>query len=495
MRQAGGVARDAGPVWLGPALERSYRWGRRASPSGFSDALWGDTSYAEDANGQVTEARHGDGAVERFGYDAALGVAASGDGVSGLRSWLTGPGGRVVAGRGPSGERVLLTHDARRRVVERRVERDGFRPKMWHYGWDARDRLVICVTPEGERWSYAYDSFGRRVSKVRTLSVGEAAWVRGRHPKLVPAAFARSALDVWPERPIGTEGTDDRPPVVGEAYFWDGDVVAEAAPLRLGGEVDWARGTRWHYEPGGFRPLLKEEAGGRVLHVVADHLGTPRELFDEAGRLVWAGEQHLWGGLRRVWAANDDAGPHGSGGGGRSWGALALREDPAALEASQACPLRFQGQWEDNETGLSYNRFRHYDPMAGAYVSPDPIGLRGGYTPLGYGHSPTSSTDPLGLAGTLPPNLSPPGAGRRGAFRAAKRGAGVPVCCQPTSVNPNVNRQGQQQPGRQYNFGNETDPSRPIVREDSGGHLYSDNPSQNRGSHFNDQYGNHYDYE
>lgn len=42
---------------------------------------------------------------------------------------------------------------------------------------------------------------------------------------------------------------------------------------------------------------------------------------------------------------------------------------------AQLCPIRFQGQWEDAESGLYYNRFRYYEPLAGQYASPDPIGL------------------------------------------------------------------------------------------------------------------------
>ncbi|MDR1603073.1 MAG: RHS repeat-associated core domain-containing protein [Tannerella sp.] len=41
------------------------------------------------------------------------------------------------------------------------------------------------------------------------------------------------------------------------------------------------------------------------------------------------------------------------------------------------CPFGYQGQYEDSETGLYYNRFRYYDPSSGAYLSQDPIGLAG----------------------------------------------------------------------------------------------------------------------
>ena len=76
----------------------------------------------------------------------------------------------------------------------------------------------------------------------------------------------------------------------------------------------------------------------------------------------------------------------------RAWG----RTEP--LDGARAStPLRFQGQYEDAETGLFYNRFRYYDPAAGLYLSPDPLGLDGGLRAYGYGDNPTGWIDPLGL--------------------------------------------------------------------------------------------------
>ncbi|SFG44202.1 RHS repeat-associated core domain-containing protein, partial [Proteus mirabilis] len=63
------------------------------------------------------------------------------------------------------------------------------------------------------------------------------------------------------------------------------------------------------------------------------------------------------------------------------------------------CPFRFAGQYEDEESGLYYNRFRYYDKETGQYLSPDPIGLLGGLNPYGYVHCPTGWVDPFGLAG------------------------------------------------------------------------------------------------
>jgi RHS repeat-associated protein len=69
-----------------------------------------------------------------------------------------------------------------------------------------------------------------------------------------------------------------------------------------------------------------------------------------------------------------------------------------ATVGGEATPIRFQGQYADRATGLHYNRFRYYDPEAGLYLSPDPIGLPGGLRAYGYGINPTGWIDPLGLA-------------------------------------------------------------------------------------------------
>ncbi|NLL66859.1 MAG: type IV secretion protein Rhs [Clostridiaceae bacterium] len=88
-----------------------------------------------------------------------------------------------------------------------------------------------------------------------------------------------------------------------------------------------------------------------------------------------------------------------------------------------------------------------------------------------------------------PPNLSPKNARRNGAFREAKRKNGIPVSEQPKKVTPNVDKRGNSQPGKIYEFENGV-----KIRDDSAGHIFNDNPTQNRGSHFNDPAGNHYDY-
>lgn len=68
-----------------------------------------------------------------------------------------------------------------------------------------------------------------------------------------------------------------------------------------------------------------------------------------------------------------------------------------APSAKTTTPIRLQGQYEDAETGLSYNRFRYYDHETGRYISPDPMGLVGGLEPYALGANTLSWIDPMGL--------------------------------------------------------------------------------------------------
>ena len=87
---------------------------------------------------------------------------------------------------------------------------------------------------------------------------------------------------------------------------------------------------------------------------------------------------------------------------------------------------------------------------------------------------------------------TPPG--RRGQFRKAKADNDIPRSQQPDKVKPNVDRAGRPTEGKQYEFTNNKG-EKVTIRDDAAGHKYSDDPSQNRGPHFNDDAGRHYDYD
>jgi RHS repeat-associated protein len=63
-----------------------------------------------------------------------------------------------------------------------------------------------------------------------------------------------------------------------------------------------------------------------------------------------------------------------------------------------AQPLRLQGQYLDEETGLCYNRHRYFDPASCSFISQDPIGLAGGENVYAYVPNVWAWVDPLGLA-------------------------------------------------------------------------------------------------
>ena len=125
------------------------------------------------------------------------------------------------------------------------------------------------------------------------------------------------------------------------------------------------------YEPGSFVPMLRidDTQQGQVLSAyITDALGTPMQLVTPNGQPRWLAEPDDW---------------------------AAVKNQRAVRNVTQ--PIRFQGQWHDEESGLYYNRHRYYDPQQGRYISQDPIGLQGGTNLYGYVTNPTGAVDPLGL--------------------------------------------------------------------------------------------------
>jgi RHS repeat-associated protein len=116
--------------------------------------------------------------------------------------------------------------------------------------------------------------------------------------------------------------------------------------------------------------------GGVLYAIEADHLGTPRNLYD------FATKTKIW-----TWPLGADA-----------FGETQPNQDPDANGTAFVFNMRFPGQLFDAESGLNYNYFRDYDPVTGRYVQSDPIGLAGGISTYGYaGLSPLIYSDSYGL--------------------------------------------------------------------------------------------------
>ena len=120
-------------------------------------------------------------------------------------------------------------------------------------------------------------------------------------------------------------------------------------------------------------PLLK------IYHYHCNHLGTPQELTNQDGDVIWLSYDRAWGG---------------------SFETIYKPQfiDNYALQESELQPIKFQGQSLDVETGLHYNRFRYYDSDVGMFISRDPIGLLGGNNVFQYAPNPIGWIDPFGLA-------------------------------------------------------------------------------------------------
>jgi len=132
-------------------------------------------------------------------------------------------------------------------------------------------------------------------------------------------------------------------------------------------ESDKRKGlVTWIFDDG-FVPTAKLTKDGNYS-IISDYMGTPVEAYDSTGKKVWEQELDIYGKVIRHTGDAD------------------------------LIPLRYQGQYDDIETGLYYNRFRYYDPDMGQYTQPDPIGLEGGNPTLySYVSNPNWWVDPLGL--------------------------------------------------------------------------------------------------
>ncbi|HHJ1228414.1 TPA: RHS repeat-associated core domain-containing protein, partial [Proteus mirabilis] len=240
-------------------------------------------------------------------------------------------------------------YDVNGRLAKKIVHTRGFRPREWRYLWNTQNQLTACFTPKGDCWHYTYDAFGRRLSKTKTVD-SDLAHIDPLFPQIKPK------ITTW-------------------RYLWSGDQLIEETPIYADGTLAESQQIQWLYQPGEITPTARYQQG-KLHYVVTDHQGTPREIFSEGGQASWAGRLNTWGQMQ-FWRYREGK----------------AENDPNYTE----CPFRFAGQYEDEESGLYYNRFRYYDKETGQYLSPDPIGLLGGLNPYGYVHCPTGWVDPFGL--------------------------------------------------------------------------------------------------
>lgn len=139
-------------------------------------------------------------------------------------------------------------------------------------------------------------------------------------------------------------------------YYWAGDNLLSA---QTDAEVR-------DYAIAEFCPTAMWE-NGVTRHIILSYRGIPYELVDDDGWVVWSGDYDDWG--RLVEPGLGAAGPR----------------------------LGLPGQHYDLESGLHYNRFRYYDAAETRFISPDPLGMIGGFNGFLYAPNAITWSDPLGL--------------------------------------------------------------------------------------------------
>ncbi|TMP72020.1 sugar-binding protein [Pseudoalteromonas sp. S1609] len=144
-------------------------------------------------------------------------------------------------------------------------------------------------------------------------------------------------------------------------YIWDND--------QLIGEYQHGEYSWYINLPNQFHPvaLIKQ---GEVYYYHLDQLNTPRFVTNNKAEVVWENQADVYG----------------------------YEESEVSTTNTFTQPIRFQGQYLDEESGLHYNRYRYYSPKQQRFINQDPIGLVGGINHYQYATNPVNWVDPFGLS-------------------------------------------------------------------------------------------------
>ncbi|WP_143063240.1 RHS repeat-associated core domain-containing protein, partial [Pseudomonas agarici] len=295
-------------------IHRRYQYDPAGELTRTLDKLRGEIKYEYEANGQLHSRDTGQLVdSEEFRYDAA----------ANRLNFSTSQFDHVKDNRIKQWRDQEYSYDAWGNLVEKRI---GL-TTLQTFSYDCENRLVKAETlvnsKLGSVGTYRYDSLGRRVGKTSTV-----------------------------------DGNTQH-----KNFLWQG--------LRMLREESPQQSSLYIYEPGSYAPLARvdhsEGQEQKLYYFHTDQIGTPLEMTDVEGQIVWQATYKAWGSIETL----------------------------AVNEVEQN--LRFQGQYFDEETGLHYNTFRYYDPQVGRFITQDPIGLAGGDNLYRYAPSAVGWVDPLGL--------------------------------------------------------------------------------------------------
>ena len=261
---------------------------------------------------------------------------------------------------------------------------DGLRT----FEYDAANRLSkvqVSQTAEAAKITYLHNALGQRVFKSEPqvaqtapsqteLGVDFITWLKSNFGWLFAAGQANATLGqsyVYDDSNLGST-----PNLLGE--YGNGGI-------KSAGRIEYI----WLTTEDGQSIPIGIYKGGRFLAVHSDHLGTPRLIVDDTSKPVWQWPYSAFGDNKPTEVLRATPNPK-----------AAITNQPVLLKATAATEinLRFPGQYFDEESNLSFNYFRSYQPTQGRYTQNDPIGLSGGLNRFGYVRgNALSDVDPDGL--------------------------------------------------------------------------------------------------
>ncbi len=197
------------------------------------------------------------------------------------------------------------------------------------------NRLTGIKRPDGEELKYLYDSRGNRI-KGSVTTIDPATFI--------PGDFAYNNWDELEEFTTGentynyeydAEGlrTKKAGPSTTTRYHCDdnGLVIAESnASDQVTAQTIW-----------GYQPLARKVNGSYYYYVYNGH-GDVIQVLNESGTAVNSYEYDEWG-------------------------------NTLSCSEQVANPIRYAGEYYDEESGLYYLRARYYDPVLGRFISKDPV--------------------------------------------------------------------------------------------------------------------------
>ncbi|WP_335953231.1 RHS repeat-associated core domain-containing protein [Acinetobacter higginsii] len=245
-----------------------------------------------------------------------------------------------------------------------------------HLEWDACGRLIKSRNTEYTA-EYRYDALGRRIQK------------RSKHHH---TGEEQNVIYGWDGNTLTFESNDQ----ITKHYVYEKDSFVPLLQAIYREPMELVQTPDWTDQPYHIAKdlLWRKTAPAKNLDDICfyhcDHLGTPQEMSDTQGQMVWKAEYKAWGERVSAKLASN------------------FFENSEIVTNN----IRFQGQYFDEETGLHYNRYRYYSPYVGRFISKDPIGLLGGNNNYAYAPNPVEWVDPLGLTRR----------GRHGNLRKVKNG-------------------------------------------------------------------------